>query len=78
MSAAYVPASSLPSWMQPVANNQPFTVYSNALRSLTLGGAHAVGLAHSTTYWVVLSLAWSVGILMVFGTLAVVRFSRRR
>jgi ABC transporter DrrB family efflux protein len=78
VSAAYVPASSLPSWMQPVANNQPFTVYSNALRSLTLGGAHAVGLGHTTAYWVVLSLAWSVGILMVFGTLAVVRFSRRR
>jgi ABC transporter DrrB family efflux protein len=78
VSAAYVPAASLPSWMQPVANNQPFTVYSNALRSLTLGGAHAVGLGHTTTYWVLLSLAWSAGILAVFSTIAVLRFSRRR
>jgi ABC-2 type transport system permease protein len=78
ISAAYVPADSLPGWLQPVANNQPFTVFSNALRSLTLGGTHAVGIGHSTTYWVVLSLAWSAGIFLVFSTIAVSRFSRRR
>jgi ABC-2 type transport system permease protein len=78
ISAAYVPADSLPGWMQPVANHQPFTIFSNALRSLTQGGADAVGLGHSTAYWVVLSFAWSAGILLVFGTLAVSRFARRR
>jgi ABC-2 type transport system permease protein len=78
VSAAYVPARSLPGWMQPVANNQPFTVFSNALRSLTLGGTHAVGLGHTTGYWVLISLAWSAGILLVFGTIAVTRFARRR
>lgn len=78
VSAAYVPANSLPGWMQPVANHQPFTIFSNALRSLTLGGADAVGLGHSTTYWVVLSLVWSAGIVAVFGSLAVARFSRQR
>jgi ABC transporter DrrB family efflux protein len=77
VSAAYVPADTLPGWMQPVANNQPFTVFANALRSLTLGGADAVGLGHSTAYWVGLSLIWCAGILAVFGTIAVVRFSRR-
>ena len=66
ISAAYVPADSLPGWMQPVADNQPFTVLSNALRSLTLGGTDAVGLGHTTTYWVVLSLVWCAGILLVF------------
>jgi ABC-2 type transport system permease protein len=78
VSAAYVPADSLPGWMQPVANHQPFTVFSNALRSLTLGGADAVGLGHSTAYWVGLSLAWCVGIYLVFSTIAVYRFARRR
>ena len=78
VSAAYVPANSLPGWMQPVANNQPFTVFSNALRSLMLGGADAVGLGHSTAYWVGLSLVWCAGILLVFGTIAVSRFARRR
>jgi len=78
ISAAYVPADSLPGWMQPVANNQPFTIFSNALRSLTLGGADAVGLGHSTAYWVALSFVWCAGILLVFGTIAVFRFARRR
>jgi ABC-2 type transport system permease protein len=78
VSSAFVPADSLPGWMQPVADNQPLTTFSNALRSLTLGGAEAVGLGHSTTYWVVLSLVWCAGILLVFGTIAVARFARRR
>jgi ABC-2 type transport system permease protein/oleandomycin transport system permease protein len=78
ISAAYVPADSLPGWLQPVANNQPFTILSNALRSLTLGGTDAVGLGHTTTYWVVLSLVWCAGIFLVFSTIAVSRFARRR
>lgn len=78
VSAAYVPADTLPGWMQPVADNQPLTVVSNAVRSLTLGGAHAVGLGHTTTYWVALSAVWCVGILGVFGAIAVRRFARRR
>jgi hypothetical protein len=64
--------------MQPIANNQPFTIFSNALRSLTLGGADAIGLGHSTAYWVALSLVWCAGIALVFGTLSVYRFARRR
>jgi ABC-type multidrug transport system permease subunit len=42
------------------------------------GGADAVGLGHSTTYWVVLSLVWCAAIFLVFGTISVSRFSRRR
>jgi ABC-type multidrug transport system permease subunit len=64
--------------LQPIANNQPFTVFSNAMRSLTLGGADKVGLAHSTAYWVFLSLLWCAGIFLVFSTIAVRRFSKRR
>jgi len=78
VSAAYVPAKSLPGWMQPVADNQPFTTLSNAARSLALGGADAAGLGHTTTYWVVLSLAWCAGIFMLFSTIAVTHFARRR
>jgi ABC transporter DrrB family efflux protein len=77
VSAAYVPADTLPGWMQPVADNQPFTTIANAVRSLTLGGADAVGLGHSTAYWVALSVAWCFGILAVFGAIAVSRFARR-
>ena len=59
-------------------NNQPFTIFSNALRCLTLGGADAVGLGHSTAYWVGLSFVWSAGIFLVFSTIAVSRFAKRR
>jgi ABC-type multidrug transport system permease subunit len=78
ISAAYVPANSLPSWLRPVADNQPFTVFSNALRGLTLGSPKAFGIGHTTTYWVVLTLAWCAGIFLVFATIAVMRFSRQR
>ena len=78
VSAAYVPADTLPGWMQPIADNQPFTIVTNAARSLVLGGADAVGLGHSTAYWVALSLVWCVGILAVFGTIALSRFARQR
>jgi ABC-2 type transport system permease protein/oleandomycin transport system permease protein len=78
ISAAYVPANSLPGWLQPIADNQPFTIFSNAMRSLTLGGADKVGLGHSTAYWVFLSLLWCAGIFLVFSTIAVRRFSKRR
>jgi ABC transporter DrrB family efflux protein len=76
MSSAYVPVGSLPGWMQPIADHQPVTPLVNAVRSLMLGGSDAAG--HSTAYWVGLSLAWSAAILVVFGSLAVGRFARRR
>jgi ABC-2 type transport system permease protein len=78
ISAAHVPAETLPGWMQPLADHQPFTIFSNALRCLTLGGADAVGLGHSTAYWVGLSFVWCAGIFLVFSTFAVSRFAKRR
>ena len=76
VSSANVPVSSMPGWMQPFAANQPVSVIINAVRSLMQGGTEKVGIGHTTGYWVVLSLAWSAGILLVFGTLAVRRFGR--
>jgi ABC-2 type transport system permease protein len=78
MSSAYVPVGSMPGWLQPVASHQPVTVIINAVRSLMLGGADAAGIGHSTAYWVGLSAAWCAGILLVFGSFAVTRFSRTR
>jgi ABC-2 type transport system permease protein len=78
VSSAYVPVSSMPGWLQPVASNQPVTVIINAVRSLMLGGTDTAGIGHSTGYWVGLSVAWCVGILVVFAGFAVARFSRTR
>src|SRR6266508_664883 len=78
VSGAFVPIQSMPGWMQAFAANQPVTIMINAVRSLMLGGTHAAGIGHTTTYWVLLSLAWCAGILAVFGTVAVTRFGRTR
>jgi ABC transporter DrrB family efflux protein len=78
MSGAYVPVSSMPGWLQPIASNQPLNVIINAVRSLMLGGTDAAGVGHTTSYWVLLSLAWCAGIVVVFSTIAVARFSRTR
>ena len=56
VSSANVPVSSMPGWMQPFAANQPITVFINAVRCLMQGGAARVGIGHTTTYWVALSL----------------------
>lgn len=78
VSAAYVPIHSMPGWMQAFAAHQPVTVIINAVRSLLLGGPHAAGVGHTTTYWVLLSLAWCAGITAICATAATTRFSRTR
>ncbi len=78
VSGAFVPVDSMPGWMQPFASHQPVTVLINAVRSLMLGGTEAAGIGHTTSYWVLLSLLWCAGILLAFGAMAVVRFSRSK
>jgi ABC transporter DrrB family efflux protein len=67
-SSAFVPVSSMPGWLQPFANHQPVSVTVSAIRALVLGGPTA------TYVWQ--SLAWMVGILLVFAPLAVRRYRR--
>jgi ABC transporter DrrB family efflux protein len=67
-SSAFVPVSSMPSWLQGFAAHQPVSVTASAVRALTLGGPAAS--------YVLQSLAWSAGILLVFAPLAVRRYRR--
>jgi ABC-2 type transport system permease protein len=76
VSSAYVPVDSMPGWMQPIAEHQPITVMTNAVRSLALGDPAAAGLTGSSAHWVVLSLVWSAGLVAVFAPLAVLRYRR--
>jgi ABC transporter DrrB family efflux protein len=78
ISSANVPVASMPGWMQPFAANQPISVMINAVRCLMQGGPDAVGIGHSTGYWVVLSLIWCAGIAVVFGAIATRLFSKMR
>jgi ABC-2 type transport system permease protein len=66
ISSTYVPASSMPGWLQPFARYQPITPMVDAIRSLLAGSGNDVGLA----------LAWSAALLVIFTPLAVLRYRR--
>lgn len=78
VSSAFVQISSMPSWLQGFARNQPFTQVINALRLLSLGtNAHVervVGESLSSATWI--SLAWLVGAIVVFVPLATRAYKR--
>jgi ABC-2 type transport system permease protein/oleandomycin transport system permease protein len=67
-STAFVPARSMPGWLQAYASHQPVSDVADALRSLVLGGPTAGN--------VVIAVAWCVGIVAVFAPIAVLRYRR--
>lgn len=76
VSAAFVPLASMPSWLQGFATYQPFSVTVSAARSLMVGAA-STGTGRSTMYWVVQSLAWTLGFLILFIPLAIRKYRTR-
>src|SRR6202050_4123179 len=60
--AAFVPSPAMPGWLQAFGTHQPVDALVNAERALILGGP----AAHD----VLISLAWSGGMLVVFALLA--------
>ena len=72
VSSAFVPIQSMPGWLQAFANNQPVTYTINAMRAMALGPAAHVSLA--ANLWK--SLAWLVGIFLVFIPLSVRAYKR--
>jgi len=68
ISSAFVPVDSMPSWLQPVAEHNPFTIMVNAVRGLFLG------IPVGNDVW--LATAWSIGIAAVFAALAIWRYRR--
>ncbi|NNE74010.1 MAG: ABC transporter permease [Acidimicrobiales bacterium] len=67
VSSAFIDTSTLPGWLQEVADANPFTHLTNAARALYNG--NPVG----NSVW--LSLAWSVGLVAVFATLSIRKFN---
>jgi ABC transporter DrrB family efflux protein len=68
VSSAFVPVRSMPSWLQPVAEHNPFTYMVNAARALFLG------LPAGDNVW--LAVVWTIVIIAVFAPLAAWRYSR--
>ncbi|MGZ8805368.1 MAG: ABC transporter permease [Microbacterium sp.] len=67
-SSAFVPIESMPSWLEGFANVNPFTVMTDAMRSLW------VDTPAGNDVWG--AFAWSIGITLVFSVLAVSRYRR--
>jgi ABC-2 type transport system permease protein/oleandomycin transport system permease protein len=67
-SSAFVPLESMPGWLQAIGAHQPVNALITAERALVLGGP----AAHD----VLVCLAWSGGILLVFAALAARIYAR--
>lgn len=68
VSSAFVDPSQMPTWLQPFAVYNPFTIATNASRSLYNG------LPVGSDLWI--TLAWSVGITVVFAGWSIRQFTR--
>src|SRR5215469_8959333 len=67
-SSAFIPVSTMPGWLQVWAAHQPVSVTANAVRALVIGGP--------TTSYVLQTLAWCFGILLVSAPIAVRRYRK--
>lgn len=67
-SSVFVPVDTMPSWLQGFAEHSPVSVTADAARNLALGGPVASSALQS--------ILWSVGITLVFGGIAVWRYTR--
>jgi ABC transporter DrrB family efflux protein len=68
ISSAFVPVESMPGWLQPFAEHNPFTTMVDAARALF------VGTPAGNDVW--LSIVWALAITAVFGALSVWRYRR--
>jgi ABC transporter DrrB family efflux protein len=62
-SSAFIPVATMPGWLQGFARHQPVSVTVSAVRALVLGGP--------TAMYVLQSVAWLAGIVLVFAPLGV-------
>jgi ABC transporter DrrB family efflux protein len=68
ISSAFVPTDTMPSWLEPIAENNPFSTMVDAARALFLG------TPAGNDVWG--AVAWCVGIIAVFAPLSAWRYRR--
>jgi ABC-2 type transport system permease protein/oleandomycin transport system permease protein len=68
ISSAFVPVETMPDWLQPIAEHNPFTAMVNAARALF------VGTPAGNDIWA--AVVWSFVIIAVFSVLSVWRYRR--
>ena len=69
VSSAFVPAESMPDWLEAFANINPITLVVDTVRALMIGEGEVTGPLLGTT-------AWLVGLLAVFVPLSMRAFRR--
>jgi len=67
-STAFVSTATMPDWLAWFADHQPLSITVNAVRACCIGG--------ETASWVIKSILWSVGIIVVFAPIAVRKYRR--
>jgi len=78
-SSAFVPVDTMPGWLQAFAEYQPVSVVIDAVRACALGtgpGTDGLPRGPDALPLVLGAVAWTIGILAVFGPLAVRRYRR--
>ena len=65
----------MPSWMQPIARNQPVTAMVDAIRSWVIDDPGA-NLGHSPGFLTARALLWSVALVLAFAPVAIARYAR--
>jgi ABC transporter DrrB family efflux protein len=68
VSSAFVPVDSMPGWLQPIAEHNPFTTMVDAARALF------VDTPAGNDIW--LSILWAIAITVVFASLSIWRYRR--
>jgi len=68
ISSAFVPLKTMPSWLQPIAEHNPFTTMVDAARALF------IGTPAGNDIW--LAVLWSLAIIAVFSMLSIWRYRR--
>ena len=68
VSSAFVPPNTMPNWLEPIAENNPFTTMVDAARALF------VGTPAGNDVWG--AVGWSLAIIAVFSVLSVWRYRR--
>jgi oleandomycin transport system permease protein len=69
VSNVFVPAETMPTWLQPFVNANPVSILADACRGLMVTGAEATPIIQS--------VVWAVAIAAVFAPLSVWAFKRR-
>jgi ABC-2 type transport system permease protein/oleandomycin transport system permease protein len=68
ISSAFVPPATMPDWLQPIAENNPFTTMVDAVRALF------IGTPAGNDVWA--AVVWCIGIIAVFAPLSAWRYRK--